>query len=124
MFYLACNYAIYCEGLKYIQNIIKKYIYGEGFIYDRCIEDKKNLKGKVLEEPTMEPESDPLLVLRIFNGEAGERSKKKEVNILDLFGPESPKASPDSNDEDAKQPAEMRQHDCKFCDRKFPSSQA
>jgi hypothetical protein len=88
------------------------------------VEDKKKMKGKVLEEPTMEPESDPLLVLRIFNGEAGERSKKKEVNILDLFGPESPKASPDSNDEDAKQPAEMRQHDCKFCDRKFPSSQA
>jgi hypothetical protein len=90
----------------------------------QIVRPKKKLKGKVLEEPTMEPESDPLLVLRIFNGEAGERSKKKEVNILDLFGPESPKASPDSNDEDAKQPAEMRQHDCKFCDRKFPSSQA
>ncbi|KAG6771121.1 hypothetical protein POTOM_022467 [Populus tomentosa] len=44
------------------------------------------MKGKVLDEPTMEPESDPLI--------------------------------------DAKQPAEMRQHDCKFCDRKFPSSQA
>ncbi|KAB5551641.1 hypothetical protein DKX38_008952 [Salix brachista] len=88
-------------------------------------EDKK-MKGKlVLEEPAMDPESDPLLVLRLFTGEVGDGSKKKDVNFLDLFGPRSPKASQDSNDEDVtQQPEETIEYDCRFCDRKFPSSQA
>ncbi|CAK7339918.1 unnamed protein product [Dovyalis caffra] len=68
----------------------------------RDVEDRK-MKGKVLEEPTMEPESDPSLDLRLYSGE-------------------SPKASQDSND--AKKPSEMKQHQCKFCNRKFSSSQA
>ncbi|KAJ6747682.1 hypothetical protein OIU74_030025 [Salix koriyanagi] len=58
------------------------------------VEDKK-MKGKVLEEPAaMDPESDPLLVLRLFTGEVGD------------------------DDE------ETIEYDCRFCDRKFPSSQA
>lgn len=42
------------------------------------VDDKKKMKGKVLEEPTMEPESDPLLVLRNFSGEAVRDPKRKK----------------------------------------------
>ncbi|KAF9679486.1 hypothetical protein SADUNF_Sadunf06G0019900 [Salix dunnii] len=123
---LSCLRLYYCEGLKHIQNIAipEKRSMERGSSSTADVEDRK-MKGKVIEEPAMDPESDPLLVLRLFSGEVGETSKKKEVDFLDLFGPRSPKASQDSNDEDGtQQPQEELQYDCSFCDRKFPSSQA
>uniref|UniRef100_A0A6N2K160 C2H2-type domain-containing protein n=1 Tax=Salix viminalis TaxID=40686 RepID=A0A6N2K160_SALVM len=60
------------------------------------VEDRK-MKGKVLDqEPAaMDPESDPLLVLRLFTGEVGDDDEEETI-----------------------------EYDCRFCDRKFPSSQA
>ncbi|KAJ6741615.1 ZINC FINGER PROTEIN JAGGED [Salix viminalis] len=59
------------------------------------VEDRK-MKGKVLDQvPAMDPESDPLLVLRLFTGEVGDDDEEETI-----------------------------EYDCRFCDRKFPSSQA
>lgn len=62
----------YCEGLKYIQNIIK--IYRERGSSTTDVEDKKKWKERFLRNPPWSLNQ----ILWLFSGE---RSKKKEVDL-------------------------------------------
>ncbi|XP_061369918.1 zinc finger protein 8-like [Gastrolobium bilobum] len=94
------------------------------------VEDRKFKRKMEEEPPTLKEDLEQLLTLRLGNNTTKDDSSSNKLISKPLKGSDDAGSSPKPaepeplNDKEAQEENDQRQFSCKYCDKKFPSSQA